>query len=657
MARTQSHHSPTEHSKTQSSDYQMLAPDSNQHHLQEPPQASFSTTKLEKGCDIIRTFAKTCPEQPGCYRMFSKEDTLLYVGKAKNLRKRVISYANHDKQSGRILRMIAETTSLSFTTTHTEIEALLLESNLIKQQSPRYNILLKDDKSMPRLLIRRDHDFPRMVKHRGMKDIKGDYFGPFPSSSTVNRAIIDLQKIFKLRDCSDSVFKAHHDRPCMRYQIKRCSGPCAGLIGKEDYQKSVTILKDFLSGNHDKVRITIQAEMAQASKMLEYEKAMNKRDQLKYLAQLTSFQRINLTDMKDIDVIALQSERGQSCITVFFYRGGCLLGHRNYFPKHSHDTEPKEIMASFLAQLYTQHMPPKHIFLNLMPDDVDFLTDLLSSLRNGKLELTTPLRGDRKKLITHAEDNAKQALNISHAARLSWQNALELLKEKLQLSKLPERIETYDNSHIQGSHAASSMVVAGSEGLMKQAYRKFHIKKPQTKLGGDDYAMMHEIMHRRFTRYKRGEKQWAIHPDILLIDGGKGQVKIVKSVLDALNIDNITLLGIAKGKDRNAGKETFCLANGDTFTLPDNDPLLFFLQRLRDEAHRYALGAHQQKRSKQTLQNPLDEIEGIGAMRKKQLLQYFGSAKEVANAALEDLQNVPGLGNRIAQKIYAHFQN
>ncbi|MCH9844377.1 MAG: excinuclease ABC subunit UvrC [Alphaproteobacteria bacterium] len=651
--------------QAQKSDYQMLAPDNHEaeiSHISESPQEEYHAPhhaigKIDKACALIRDFALQCPEQPGCYRMFDGRENLLYVGKAKNLKKRVISYSNRERQSPRILRMISETSSLSFTITPTEMEALLLESNLIKQQQPRYNILLKDDKSMPRLLIRRDHDFPQMVKHRGSKDIKGDYFGPFPSTMAVNRAMIDLQKIFKLRDCSDNIFKNHQQRPCMRYQIKRCSAPCAGLIGKQDYQQSVDDLKDFLSGNHESVRVKIQTEMQQASDNMEYEKAGIKRDQLKYLASLTRFQRINLRDIKDIDVVALVMQNGQSCITVFFYRGGCLLGHRNYFPKHSHDSEAKEIIASFLAQLYAQYLPPRHILINEMPDDIDFLSDLLSARRDGKLELAMPHRGERKSLMEHAVQNATQALQMRAASKTSWHNNLTLLQAKLNLPKLPERIEIYDNSHIQGSHAASAMVVAGSEGLMKQAYRKFHIKQIREDIGGDDYAMMHEVMYRRFTRYQKQEKQWAIHPDILLIDGGKGQVQIVKSVLDALKIDNVYLLGIAKGKDRNAGKETFCLPDGRIFTLPDNDPLLFFLQNLRDEAHRYALGAHQQKRSKQTLQNPLDEIEGIGATRKKQLLQYFGSAKEVKNAALEDLQNVPGLGDKIARKIYAYFRH
>ena len=645
------------------SDYKFLAPDEvEQQQLNEPEQAEFTTANhlpynLERGKILIRDFAKNAPHKPGCYRMFNKDGKLLYVGKAKNLHKRILSYANPDKQSSRILRMIAETADMSLTITHTEMEALLLESNLIKEQSPYYNILLKDDKTMPCLLIKRDHDFPRMVKHRGAQNAKGDYFGPFPSTRAVNRALADLQKIFRLRDCSDHMFDKHHKQPCLRYQIKRCSGPCANLISKPDYEASIALLKNFLSGNHEQVRHNLQQEMQDASEQMDYEQAAYKRDQLTDLAKITSFQRINLSGMQDVDVIALHLVGGKSCVTVFFYRGGCLLGHRNYFPRHASDAEAQEIIESFLGQLYVQHNPPPLILLNIMPHDIDFISDLLEARRQGKIEISIPVRGERKKLIEHALDNAKQALEIKAAQQNTWLSALTLLQEKLQLEKLPARIEIYDNSHIQGSDAASAMVVAGTDGFVKQAYRKFHIKQVNTSLGGDDYAMMQEIMLRRFTRYKNAEKHWAVHPDILLIDGGKGQVSVVHQVIQQLQIDNIFLLGIAKGKDRNAGQETFCLADGTQFTLPDNDPLLFFLQRLRDEAHRYALGAHREKRNKHHFENPLDDIEGIGATRKRQLLQHFGSAKEIGNAALEDLQNVSGISKQMAQKIYDYFQN
>ena len=585
------------------------------------------------------------------------DEKLLYVGKAKNLKKRILSYGNLTRHNGRLLRMLSELEKITITITDTETEALLLESNLIKKLNPYYNILLKDDKSMPRLLIKRDHDFPRMVKHRGAQNEKGDYFGPFPSSSSVNHALIHLQKIFQLRDCTDNVFKAHHARPCMRYQIKRCSAPCAKYISKQDYEKSVSDLKAFLSGKHDEVRGKIKQEMQEFSAATEYEKAAHKRNQLEQLARITAFQKINIDGIKDADIIALTHEYGQSCIAIFFYRNGCLFGHRNYFPKHFQDAARAEIMNSFLGQFYSAHLPPPTLLLNIMPDDIEFLASALGARRGGKIDIQIPKQGKRKKVVMNALNNARQALQLKHAKTTSWKKSLALLQEKLTLPKAIHRIEIYDNSHLQGTNAVSAMVVADEEGLARPAYRKFNIRTPQKETGGDDYAMMYEVMNRRFTRYLKQEKNWAIHPDLLLIDGGKGQVGIVKSVLDGMGISDIAILGIAKGQNRNAFDENFITDKGAEFKFDKNDPLLFFLQNLRDEAHRYAIGAHRQKRKTQNFQNPLDEIQGIGKDRKRKLLEHFGSAKSVANAALEDLQNIQGISTAMAAKIYQHFHD
>ncbi len=607
---------------------------------------------LEKSCQLIQNFTENCPQKAGCYCMIGNNETLLYVGKAKNLKKRIHSYTMIPRQTKRHLQMIAQIEKITITITDTEIEALLLESNLIKKHQPRYNILLKDNKSMPCLFIRREHDYPQILKHRGKQKEKGNYFGPFPQGSAVNQVLINLQKIFLLRDCSDTVFARHKNQPCMRYQIKRCSAPCAGYISPEEYKKTVDSLQQFLLGNHDNVRSKIQDSMAISSANMEYERAAYYRDQLERLARITAFQKINIPGLKDADIIAIACDQGKSCIAIFFYRGGCHYGHRNYFPKHSPEASEAEIMSSFLGQFYSRNPPPPTLLLNHMPDDAEFLSQALAS--NGKIDLHMPMRGERKKIVQSAWHNAEQALNLKNSQQISWQKSLHLLQEKLQMAAFPKRIEIYDNSHIQGSYAIAAMVVAGEEGLMKQNYRKFNI---QPSFGGDDYAMMHEVMTRRFTRYMRQEKKWFLHPNLLLIDGGKGQVSVVKSVLKALGVENVTLLGIAKGKERNAGKETFVTQDGNIFQLSDHDPLLFFLQNLRDEAHRYAIGAHRNRRSKENFINPLDEIIGIGSERKRNLLQHFGSAKSVASAALEDLQNTPGISQAMAKKIYHHFND
>ncbi|WP_371060618.1 excinuclease ABC subunit UvrC [Rhodosalinus sp. 5P4] len=607
------------------------------------------------GHACIQGYLKTLDSSPGVYRMLDAESRVLYVGKARNLKARVSNYARPSGHSPRIARMIRETASMMFLTTRTETEALLLEQNLIKQLKPRYNVLLRDDKSFPNILVAKDHPFPQIRKHRGAKTEKGAYYGPFASAGAVNRTLNQLQKVFQLRNCSDSVFESR-TRPCLLYQIKRCSGPCVGLISQEDYAASVRDAERFLSGRSTTIQETLAAEMAEAADKMEFERAAALRDRIRALTQVQGVQGINPRGVAEADVIALHMEGGQACVQVFFIRANQNWGNRDFYPRVGADVSEAEVMEAFLGQFYDNKEPPRLLLLSHPIENADLMQEALSGKRGRKTEILVPQRGEKAELVAGAARNARESLGRRMAETATQAKLLKGLAEALELEQPPRRIEVYDNSHIMGTNAVGAMVVAGAEGFEKGQYRKFNIRGEDV-APGDDFAMMKEVLTRRFKRLLKEDpdRRSGAWPDLLLIDGGAGQVSAVQGILEELGVPDIPVVGVAKGVDRDAGKEEFHRPGARPFALRHNDPVLYFVQRLRDEAHRFAIGSHRAKRAKTVAANPLDEVPGVGAARKRALLEHFGSAKAVTRADLADLKAVEGISGALAERIYAHF--
>jgi len=614
------------------------------------PVAS-KTDKPSYGPELIADFVARLPHKPGVYRMLDDHQNVLYVGKAKDLRKRVTAYIKY--HTIRIQRMIRATHDMEFVICGSETEALLLEASLIKRLKPRYNILLRDDKSFPYILVRKTHPAAQITKHRGARNIKGDYYGPFASAQSVNRTLDTLQRAFRLRNCSDSIYESR-TRPCMLHQIKRCSAPCTGEVTLEEYDKLIGDAQDFLTGKSDKLRKRLQNHMSEESANLNFEKAAEYRDRLQAMAQVSTVSGgVNPETFKDGDVIGIYSEGGQSCIQVFFFRSGLNWGNSSHFPRHSKDETPAQIVDAFMAQFYLNKPIPKEIFVSEIVPNHDILEIGLSERADKNIKIFTPVRGEKKMLINRAVKNAQEALARKMAETASQQRLLRQVQDVFDLEDIPQRIEVYDNSHIQGTNAVGAFIVAGPEGFQRKQYRTFNIKDIETE-PGDDYAMMREVFRRRFTRLMKDETlEW---PDVVLIDGGKGHLSTVVEVLEELGVlDRTTLVAIAKGPDRNAGRETFFMPGRASFTLPPKTPALYYLQRLRDEAHRFAIGTHRARRKKQMKTSPLDGIQGVGASRKKALLAHFGSGKAVKAASLEDLARVEGVSQKLAKSIYDYF--
>nr|WP_315458154.1 excinuclease ABC subunit UvrC [uncultured Sphingorhabdus sp.] len=616
------------------------------------------TPDLETGIAAIRNVLQTLPHKPGVYRMHDARGDVLYVGKARALKNRVTNYVQIDRLPNRLRRMVALTRSMTIVTTNSEAEALLLEAQLIKRYRPAYNVLLRDDKSFPFILLRVDHKFPRIQKHRGARRHKGQYYGPFASAGSVNQTLNALEKLFLLRSCSDSFFN-NRDRPCLLYQIKRCSAPCVGRIEDEAYASLVADARSFLEGKSSAVQAKLAAEMESAAEALDFERAAMLRDRLKALTFIQGSQAINAQGLGDADIFALAHRDGVMGIQAFFIRGGQNWGHRSFFPAHVAEMGEDEVFTSFLAQFYEDVPPAKCILLDRELAESDLLAQALSERAERKIEISAPQRGDRVRLVKQAVRNAEEALDRRLAESTTQGKLLREVAELFELPEPPKRIEIYDNSHIQGTNAIGAMVVAGPEGFIKGQYRKFNIKNPDT-APGDDFAMMREVMARRFGRLMADEAEterdenW---PDLVLIDGGKGQMSSVMEVVRELAVEDVAFIGVSKGPDRNAGRETFHFPDGREFDLPVNAPVLFYLQRLRDEAHRFAIGAHRAKRSKAMTVSPLDEIPGIGPSRKKALLMHFGTARAVRNASLEDLQRTPGVSAAVAQTVHDFYHS
>jgi len=619
--------------------------------------SSKQEVSVTEGVEIIKKYVKNLPGKPGVYRMMDSKDVVLYVGKAKNLKTRVANYTKISGQPYRIVRMIRETRSMEFVTTHTEVEALLLEANMIKRLKPLYNILLRDDKSFPYILIDTSHPAPQVKKHRGAKNRQGYYFGPFASVRAVNESLHILQKAFLLRTCSDSVYNSR-TRPCLLYQIKRCAGPCVDKISLADYQKLVQSAHDFLNGKSLAIKDDLTAKMEQASRDMAYEAAAIYRDRLKALAAVQARQDVNQGHVEEADVIAAYQQGGQSCIQVFFFRAGQNWGNKAYFPRHHKDQGIEDILPAFMSQFYDNKPPPRLLLVNSHITQRPLLEEALGVKAGRRVRISFPQRGDKFNLIRMVEKNAREALERRLAEKSSQKKLLEGVAEKFDLDGPPQRIEIYDNSHISGASAIGAMVVSGPEGLDKGSYRKFNIKSPDIS-PGDDFGMMREVMTRRFKRQlkedpDRTSPTW---PDLLLIDGGKGQLSAVTQILADLGLEDIAVVSIAKGPDRNAGREDFYLPGKAPFKMPPNDPTLYFLQRLRDEAHRFAIGSHRQRRAKTMHKSILDGLPGVGPGRKKALLLHFGSARAVEGAALKDLETVTGISRVLAKNIYDHFHD
>ena len=618
----------------------------------EPLNTEISTPK---GAEVIHAYLKTLDASPGVYRMLNEASEVLYVGKARNLRARVSNYARMTGHTARIARMISETASMMFLTTKTETEALLLEQNLIKQLKPRYNVLLRDDKSFPNILISSEHDFPQIKKHRGKRSEKGNYFGPFASAGAVTRTLNQLQRVFLLRTCSDAMFHSR-TRPCLLYQIKRCAGPCVGRISDPDYARLVADAMRFLQGKSTSVQVDLARAMGEASQALEFERAAALRDRIKALTQVQSAQTINPAGVEEADVIALHLENGQACVQVFFIRAHQSWGNRDFYPKTGAGAEEGEILEGFVAQFYDSKEPPRLLIMSHQVENEDLVTSLLSQRLGRKVEIITPKRGEKADLVENAARNARESLARKMSESATQNALLQNLAEAFDLDGPPARIEVYDNSHISGTNAVGGMIVAGAEGFLKSQYRKFNIKS-DAGANSDDFGMMKEVLSRRFDRLlkedpKRKSDMW---PDLLLIDGGVGQVSVVAQIMAEMGVDDIAMIGVAKGVDRNAGKEEFHRPGKSPMALRMNDPVLYFVQRLRDEAHRWAIGAHRAKRAKGVSATPLDDISGIGASRKRALLAHFGSSKDVSRAGLSDLQAVAGISAAMAQKIHDYF--
>ena len=634
-----------------------------------PPSDPPPTRAPELGVAVVERYLKTLPAKPGVYRMIGVDGQVLYVGKAKVLKKRVASYTKQDKLSTRIRRMVALTASMEFVTTHTEVEALLLEANLIKTLAPRYNILLRDDKNFPEILLSSNHDYPRVVKHRGAHKPGGEYFGPFASGWAVNETLTVLQRAFLLRTCTDSVF-ANRTRPCLLYQIKRCSGPCVdGKVDILTYNALVDEARQFLAGKSQDIQKRLAAQMQDASDAQDYESAAEFRDRITALARIQQHQDINSGRIAEADVVALAQKGGLNCVQVFFFRGGRNYGNRAFFPTQAKGEDEVQVLEAFLGQFYAKHTPPREILLSHTLENAPIIAEALSVRADRKVKLSHSTRGDRLGLVNHAKDNAREALARRSAEQASQEKLLHDLAAMLGLDHPPRRIEVYDNSHVSGTNAVGAMIVAGPEGFIKNAYRKFNIRGASNAEAGadgyspgDDYAMMTEVLTRRFKRAlkERGENDGARDgnwPDLLLIDGGRGQLGVAVQVLADLGIDDVAVAGVAKGPDRNAGRERIFLAGQPAKSLAERDPILYFVQRLRDEAHRFAIGTHRARRAKSQLASRLDDIPSIGGKRKKALLHHFGSAKAVEEAGLADLEAVEGISTATAKRIYDWFKS
>ena len=644
-------------------DSNILAPDT--------PGDDLSATVT--GPQVVQRFVKTLPGKPGVYRMLDVRGDVLYVGKARHLKNRVQSYTRLGGHTNRIAAMIANTASMEFITTATEAEALLLEANLIKKLKPRYNVILRDDKSFPYILIAEDHPAAQITKHRGARSRKGHYYGPFASAGSVNRTINALQKAFLLRSCSDSVYD-NRTRPCLLYQIRRCAAPCTGEISLEDYGKLVEQAKAFLAGKSSSVKADLAADMETAADALDFEQAARYRDRIAALSHVTSQQGINPQHVSEADVFGLAMEGGQVCIQVFFFRAGQNWGNHAYFPRADKSLEPGEILASFITQFYDDRPQPKQLVVSHCLAERLLIADALSTRAGRRVEVIFPQRGEKRTLVQHAVANAREALGRRLADTRSQARLLEGVQRVFDLTAAPRRIEVYDNSHIQGSNPVGAMVVAGPQGLIKGQYRKFNIRSPDV-VAGDDFAMMREVMTRRFSRLIKEHGPYEPHvqrpedadddavdrdslpawPDLLLIDGGQGQLNAVCGILKDLGITGLPVAGVAKGPDRDAGREHFHVPGKPSFMLEARDPVLYYIQRLRDEAHRFAIGSHRARRKKSIASNPLDEIAGIGPGRKKALLKAFGSARAVARANVADLEAVDGISRSLAQTIHGHF--
>lgn len=622
-------------------------------------KASFTITgsqpDIDTGVEAIRTTLKTLPTRPGVYRMHDARGDVLYVGKARALKNRVANYTQVDRLPRRLQRMVAQTRSMTIVTTNSEAEALLLEAQLIKRYRPPYNVLLRDDKSFPFILLRDDHAFPRVQKHRGARKYKGRYYGPFASAGSVTRTINALQKLFLLRSCTDSFF-SNRSRPCLLYQIKRCSAPCVDRIDTDGYAELVKDAQDFLGGKSTAVQKKLGASMQAASDAMDFEQAAVIRDRLKALTFIQGSQAINAEGLGDADIFALAEKGGAMCIQAFFIRGGQNWGHRSFFPVHTADVATEEVLESFMAQFYEEVPPPRLILTDREPAECELMALALAERAGGKVRIEVPQRGDRTRLIKQAQRNAVEALDRRLAETTSQGRIMDDMVEAFGLEGVPDRIEIYDNSHIQGAHALGAMVVAGPEGFRKNAYRKFNMKDPA--ISNDDFAMMREMFERRFGRAQkedpdRDSGEW---PDLVLIDGGKGQLSAARTMLEEMGIEDVTMIGVAKGPHHGRdGREVFHMLDGREISFPINHPVLFYLQRLRDEAHRFAIGAHRAKRSKAITVSSLDEVPGIGPARKKALLMHFGTARAVRDAALDDLAKAPGVSKAVAQQVYDYF--
>ena len=610
---------------------------------------------LDLGVATIRRVVKTLPLKPGVYRMLDASGDVLYVGKARTLKQRVTNYTQVTRLPRRLQRMVAQTRAMEIVTTNSEAEALLLEAQLIKRYRPAYNVLLRDDKSFPFILLREDHDFPRISKHRGARAAKGSYYGPFASAGAVNATLNALQKVFLLRSCTDSFF-ANRSRPCLLYQIKRCSAPCVGRIDDVGYAELVEDAKGFLSGRTQEAQKKLAEAMQSAAEAMDFETAAVLRDRLKALTFIQGSQAINAEGAtSEADVIAMATDGGAMCVQIFFIRGGQNWGHRSFFPGHTEGVDEAEVLQTFLAQLYEELPPPRELLLDRTLPEAELLALALSVKAGRKVSLRHAQRGPARKLVEQAQRNAEEAIQRRRAETTTQGKLLRELAEIFELDAPPARIEIYDNSHIQGTNALGAMVVAGPDGFQKGQYRKFNMKD-ESITPGDDFAMMKAMLHRRFARLEAEDpdRESGTWPDLCLIDGGKGQVSAVMSALAELAVD-VPIVGVAKGPDRNAGRETFYLPSGREFTLPPNAPVMFFLQRLRDEAHRFAIGAHRARRAKSITQSPLDEVPGIGPARKKALLMHFGTSRAVKGATLEDLERAPGISSQMALAIWQHF--
>ena len=607
------------------------------------------------GHQVIEGYLRTLDSSPGVYRMLDAEHNVLYVGKARNLRNRVSNYARPQGHSARIARMISETAQMMFLTTRTETEALLLEQNLIKQLKPRYNVLLRDDKSFPNILVTKDHSFPAITKHRGAKKRKGTYYGPFASAGNVNSTLNQLQKIFLLRNCSDNDFEGR-TRPCLQYQIKRCTAPCVGKISKEDYAELVADAEKFLQGKDTGLQQKLAQDMAAAAEAMEFERAAAIRDRIRAMTSVQTAQGINPRTVSEADIIGLHMEGGQACVQVFFIRANQNWGNRDFYPRAGADIDAAEVLGAFVGQFYDQKEPPRQIILSHDIEDRELMAEALGEKAGRKIEILLPQRGEKAELVAGAVRNARESLGRKMSESAAQGKLLKGVASAFDLTTVPARIEVYDNSHIQGAHAVGAMIVAGPEGFVKSQYRKFNIRGDDL-TPGDDFGMMKEVLKRRFSRLLKEDpdRTGGTWPDLLLIDGGAGQVSAVHEIMRDMGVTDIAMVGIAKGVDRDQGKEEFYRVGQRPFALQRNDPVLYFIQRMRDEAHRFAIGTHRAKRSKAIGATPLDDVPNVGATRKRALLAHFGSAKAVGRANLADLKAVDGISEKVAQTIYDYF--